>query len=146
MKIKTFKQALRILPQCLQDGLDLVGQHKTIKDLRFMATTELDLADEGEIELTDIERKSVLTFLERTATPETMVDPVVSDSEEEIMVITTKYMIQSKGRFTGAKWEDSPSVYKTEGEAYAALLERQRYHQTKFAPKFRVKAVEVLEN
>jgi len=54
-------------------------------------------------------------------------------------------MVQSKGRFKGAKWEDSPSIYETEGKAYAALLERERYHSTKYAPKFRVIAVEVIE-
>lgn len=63
----TFKQALRILPVVLQAGLDLVGQHRTVKDLRFMAVTELDLANEGDIQLTDKERQSILKFLERTA-------------------------------------------------------------------------------
>ena len=72
----TFKQALRILPNVLHDGLDLVGQHKTIKDLRFMAVTELDLADEGDIQLTDKECQAILKFLERTAFPDTMIEPV----------------------------------------------------------------------
>lgn len=72
----TFKQALRILPPVLYAGIDLVGQHKTIKDLRFMAVTELDLADEGDVELTAAERKSILKFLKRTASPDVMIDPI----------------------------------------------------------------------
>lgn len=62
----TFKQALRILPTCLQSGLDPLGQHQNIGDLRFMAQHELDLHFEGDIKLTPRQMRSIQMFLNRT--------------------------------------------------------------------------------
>jgi hypothetical protein len=62
----TFKRALGLLPDCLADGLDLTGQHKTVADLRFMAQHELDLANEGDIELTLRNRSAIERFLRHT--------------------------------------------------------------------------------
>lgn len=61
----TFEQATALLPMCLYGGLDIVGQHKTLADLRFMAIHELDLYIEGEIELTGKERREIREFLAR---------------------------------------------------------------------------------
>lgn len=58
-----FNKALKRLPGCLHDGLDLMGQHKTVDDLLFAAQTELDLHDEGEIALSRRDRMAVLRFI-----------------------------------------------------------------------------------
>lgn len=64
--LMTFEQATKILPKVLYAGLDTVGQHKTIGDLRFMAQHELDLEIEGDIKLTWAQRIAIRRFLERT--------------------------------------------------------------------------------
>ncbi len=64
----TFKAAIKKLPKCI-GGLDLVGQHKTVADLRFLVQHEIDLFNEGQE--TDIQgRKDLLEcgkFLFETA-------------------------------------------------------------------------------
>jgi hypothetical protein len=62
----TFKRALTLLPDCLASGLDLTGQHKTVADLRFMAQHELDLHNEGDIELTFRNKQAIERFLQHT--------------------------------------------------------------------------------
>ncbi len=60
----TFEQALRRLPRCVRGGLDLMGQHKTVDDLRFLVQHEIDLYEEGEIKLTLRKLDSLRRFLE----------------------------------------------------------------------------------
>jgi hypothetical protein len=46
--IWNYETALKRLPRFLVDGLDVLGQHKTVSDLKFMAETQLDFYYEGE--------------------------------------------------------------------------------------------------
>lgn len=60
-----FESALLNLPRCIAGQVDLLGQHKTVADLVFMARHELDLAEEGEIELLITDIKQLTLFIER---------------------------------------------------------------------------------
>ena len=57
----TFEQALKRVPVFII--LDLVGQHFTVSDLRFAVQHEIDLHEEGDIELTAKELRQAKRFL-----------------------------------------------------------------------------------
>lgn len=58
---KNFKEALDKMPLFLTGGLDLLGQHHTIADLRAEAEHEIDLATEGEGNVLTCKRQSDTT-------------------------------------------------------------------------------------
>lgn len=60
--IWTFTQAVLAMPACPIGGFDAL-QHKTLEDLRFLACHEIDLHDEGEIELKSSERSAIIKYL-----------------------------------------------------------------------------------
>jgi hypothetical protein len=43
-----FQLACKSMPRGLYAGMDFLGQHKTVSDLRFAAQHEIDLFEEGD--------------------------------------------------------------------------------------------------
>lgn len=56
-------KACAVMPDVICGSFDPLN-HKTYADLRFLAQHEIDLADEGEVELDSSERRALKRYIE----------------------------------------------------------------------------------